>query len=365
MFFDTLESRQMLSATIQSASLKLPHITLPATLVSAKPVTASLKQTKVVATTAAKNKALVSAVIKSEIALLSDVLAGKLKNLKTDLSDLKSKAAKAGGQLQSLLGSTVAVNVGVPTSELGALRGMGGATDHLGNLLGNQKINGGRNGQLSDDVPGGLGIDPTQAEVDAAKKGNTTTATDTTKSKGLFQSIVDFFTSDSTKSAVKTGANDALDVGMEKFGPPGGGEALTILRGPDTVQSVTGDARDLLNGFIAIFQSGDKNPRMPDKNGNTKGGGDPVPSDMSNDTSGFITAAELKDALAKLRAHSEPTADDSGGGSGGKLNTGASGTGKINSQAQYTEPATTTVSISARDLVAVAIRLTSKITVTH
>jgi hypothetical protein len=42
--------------------------------------------------------------------------------------------------------------------------------------------------------------------------------------------------------------------------PPGGGEVMTMLKGPEIVESVTGDSKDLLNGFIAILtgkRSGD------------------------------------------------------------------------------------------------------------
>jgi hypothetical protein len=334
MFFDTLESRYLCSVSIPSAQISIPsNLHLPDTIqvqAQAAPKKAAVSSPAALA----KSKALLNAVLKAEIKLLSNILAGKVKNLKQDLGDLRNKAAKARNHLQGLLGSTVSVNVSVPTNQLAAIRGLAGATDHLGKLIGNpgQQFTGGRTGQVSEDPKGG---------------------------KGIVQSIKDFFSSDETKEAGKDAAETALEVGVEKFGPPGGGEALTLLQGPSFVESVTGDAKDFLNGFIAIFNSGEKDPRMPDRNGNIR---TPLPDDVSNTTSGVITAQDLKGLLARLGSRITPTGEESRGG--GAVNTGANGTGKLGSQATFTDDSvSTTVSISARDLAALAIRLTSKMNV--
>src|SRR4051794_20986330 len=103
MFFDTLESRCMFSAGIPNNPISIPsNLHLPITIHAqtraiAKPSTAASRAA------AAASKALVNAVLTSELNFLSDVFAGKLKNLMFDLSDFQSKAAKAGNQLQSLL----------------------------------------------------------------------------------------------------------------------------------------------------------------------------------------------------------------------------------------------------------------------
>ena len=350
MFFDTLESRQMFSATLHHA-VHIPTKREAAIAISrhSKPIQSVAKAPKVsaaAARVAAQNRALVTAVFDAETRVLEDVITGELKTLVRDVEDVKFKAAKAGGQLQALLGSTVAVGTSLPGNTLEALQGTVGTIDHVSQLLGSplKQLTGDRNSQLSDDPPAASdGSQPTQ------------------QAKGWWQSIVDFFSSDKPKSGVDTGANAGLDAAMEKVGPPAGGEAVTILRAPAFVQSVTGDARDFLNGFIAVVHSGDKDPRMPDANGNLHN--TPTPSDIDNGGSGIITAADIKAIAAKLNAASTPTGDDSKG-NGGALNTGVNGTGNLNSKATFTQDAVSTrVSISARDLASLAVRLTSKITI--
>ncbi|HSI35011.1 MAG: hypothetical protein ACAI43_10290 [Phycisphaerae bacterium] len=74
---------------------------------------------------------------------------------------------------------------------------------------------------------------------------------------------------DKIKDGAKAVVEFLADVVIERFGPPG--PAKNLLDGPGFVEKVTGDSKDLLNGFKAIGQSGDKNPDMPDSDGTKTG----------------------------------------------------------------------------------------------
>ena len=66
---------------------------------------------------------------------------------------------------------------------------------------------------------------------------------------GLVDGIISWVKSLFTKDgAVST----ATDVALEKLGPSGAGEAMTLLRGPELIQKVTGDAADGLRGVQAF-----------------------------------------------------------------------------------------------------------------
>lgn len=62
---------------------------------------------------------------------------------------------------------------------------------------------------------------------------------------GIISWVKSLFTAD---GAVTT----ATDVALEKLGPSGAGEAMTLLRGPELIQKVTGDATDGLRGVQAF-----------------------------------------------------------------------------------------------------------------
>jgi hypothetical protein len=90
--------------------------------------------------------------------------------------------------------------------------------------------------------------------------------------------------------------------------PPGGGEALTILNAPKIVEEVTGDSRDLLNGFKGIFQSGDKNPRLKSSLDQEEDQ-TPVPDAIKNDGEGSDEEAAAKVA-ERRRGIEQPVDED-------------------------------------------------------
>lgn len=60
------------------------------------------------------------------------------------------------------------------------------------------------------------------------------------------------------KQKVSDALDVVVDVVMEKFGPPGGGEAIGLLRGPELVKEVTGDSADLLRGVEGAATGGNQ-----------------------------------------------------------------------------------------------------------
>jgi hypothetical protein len=384
MFFDPLESRCMFSVTIPtSTQLTLANPLagkLPATLTVAPAATTTTTTTTAAvvsaAVTAAQSKDLASAVLNSEINLLSDVFAGRLNNLQTDLGDLKTKVAKAGSQLQNLLGSTVAVNASLPSSQLGALRGLFSTGNPLSNLLGTPQINGDRNSQVSSD-PSDTGLKLVGSTAAAVKVGADMGALPVTAIFGGGGAGAGAVATATGGVAAAAGAGvivgTVIDKGVtaaqgesigQNWGDVYGASYYNATGGGDIIQAVAG----WLSG---LFSSGSSGSGSGSGGGSTGGtSGTPLPDDASNGTSsGIITAADLKGFFAKLNGASQPanTDDTSSGGTGGALNTGASGTGKVNSVAQYSPDSTvsTNVSITARDLATLAVRLTSKITTIH
>jgi hypothetical protein len=372
MFFDLLESRCMFSVTIPSTQLTLANniaSRVPATLTVAPTATPVAKATSP-AVSAAQAKLLTSAVLNSELNLLNDVFAGRLNNLQTDLGDLKTKVAKAGDQLQNLLGSTVAVNASLPSTQLGALRGLFSTGSPLDNLLGTPKVNGDRNSQVSSD-PAETGIKAVASAGTAVKVGADIGALPVSAIFGGGGAGAGAVATAATGVAAAAGAGVIVGTVIDKattavqgesigqnWGDVYGASYYNATGGGDIVQAVAG----WLSG---LFSSGSGSG-----SGNTGGkSGTPTPDDSSNgSSSGMITAADLKNVLAKLSSASQPAnTDDGSGGTGGALNTGASGTGKLNSQAQYAPDSTvsTNVSITARDLASLAIRLTSKAVAVH
>jgi len=81
----------------------------------------------------------------------------------------------------------------------------------------------------------------------------------------------------------ETIAEKALDVLGDETGvsPPGGNEASTILNAPKVVEEVTGDSKDFLNGFKAIFADPWQRDDMPHKFDQPKRGDDGGGSDFS------------------------------------------------------------------------------------
>jgi hypothetical protein len=311
-FFEKLESRQMFAVTLPNSTLAL--LKTPPQLPTIVPAAPAKPVSQAIGADAAASGAIGNVGITREPAVISEAIVARIRVSETQVNELKTSAAKAGGQLQNLLGSATPITTGA-ANQLDSLRNMGGESDRLNSLLGKPQIVGSRNSKVS--------TDPAEE-----KTGNK-----------------------SLKETISDGANTIYDFVVGKFGPPGGGEATTLLRGPGIVQQVTGDAKDLFNGFKAIFQSGDKDPRMPDANGNVK---TPLPPGMESGSSGFITAADLKGALGRVNFNRQPTGEENG--TGGPVNTGATGTGRLDSQAQFVEPRSTTITITHRDIQAIEIR---------
>jgi hypothetical protein len=359
----------MFSITLPVTPLTItPTIKLPATIVTT--TTAVPAQSAV---TSARNNALATAVVNSEINLLNDVFTGKLKNLQIDLGDLKSKVASAGNQLQNLLGSTAAVTASLPSSQLSALRGLFSTGSPLSNLLGSPSINGDRNSQVSSD-PAETGLKAVASTAAAVKVGADMGALPLTAVFGGGGAGAGAVATATGGVAAAAGAGVIVGTAIDQVTTAVQGESIgqnwgdvygasyyNATGGGDIVQAVAGWLSGLFSSGSSSGSSG---------SGSTDGGktGTPLPSDASNDTSGFVTAQELKGAFAKLSAYSQPAnTDDASSGTGGALNTGASGTGKIDSQAQYVNDngVSTNVSITAQDLASLAVRLTSKIIITH
>lgn len=312
MFFENLETRQMFSVTIPSTVLTLPKPPIIASLNVVSTATAATATTK--ATTVNAPTSLVTTPAPTRSTVLKPgataILAGAVQGA-IDPNSLGKSPVGSGTTTMLPGGLTLSQNpfdrpsaadVAGANAFRSALTGLlansamqsllaqyGKSLDQMGNVgsgtdpsarpdflslvmadmqaqtgVGKApgRSPGGIDSRYADDVSGGLGINPTDAEVAAAIKAReakdsgtpapatTTTppaaapsATDTAKSLGA--KILDY----------------AKDVVFEKFGPPG--PWTTILGAPDYVEKVTGDSKDLLNGFKAIFQSGSKNPNMP------------------------------------------------------------------------------------------------------
>jgi hypothetical protein len=100
---------------------------------------------------------------------------------------------------------------------------------------------------------GSLGIDPTPAEIEAAKKGASQDKAEPKKEASTWEKVKEAVTNwwDDNKEDVKDAAVGAtLDAAEEaaKYVPG----AATALQGPSTVEEVTGDATDLLRGAELI-----------------------------------------------------------------------------------------------------------------
>jgi hypothetical protein len=100
---------------------------------------------------------------------------------------------------------------------------------------------------------GSLGIDPTPAEIEAAKKGASQGNTEPKKEASTWEKVKEAVTDwwDDNKEDAKDAAVGAtLDAAEEvaKYVPG----AATALQGPSTVEEVTGDATDILRGAELI-----------------------------------------------------------------------------------------------------------------
>ena len=100
---------------------------------------------------------------------------------------------------------------------------------------------------------GSLGIDPTAAEIEEAKKGAAQSNTEPKKEASTWEKVKEAVTDwwDDNKEDVKDAAVGAtLDASEEVVRYMPG--AATALQGPGTVEEVTGDATDLLRGAELI-----------------------------------------------------------------------------------------------------------------
>jgi hypothetical protein len=372
MFFDTLESRQMYSVSPTSAALSTAHLNTPAQAIQvnlkltqtttsnatgiAKTTTTIKAKTNTVSALQAKK--LVTAVIDAQVRLLNNVLSGKLKNLKQDLSDLQAKVKAAGNHLNGLLGQNVSVSVSAPRGQLNALRGLGKAHDRLGNLLGGNQMKGSRNSQASKDptdslnaVIGFTGAVGTAAVVGAEMGalplsaifggGGAGAAAVGTATGGL-----------AAAAGVGVGVGVVIDTTVTAVQGKSIGDNWADVYGQAYYNATGGDIIGAIGSWLGSLGGG---------NGQQGGNkGTPLPSDVSNDTSGVITAAEIKGILAKLNSRGTPTGEEAT--TGGAINTGASGTGSLGSKATFTQDAVrTSFNVTARDMLSLVVRLTSRV----
>lgn len=311
MFFEDLENRQLFSIGIPSSTLVLPKAPIIPTLtVAAKPVTTA--KSAVTTVTVKAPVSIVTTPAPSQSAVLKPAVTAAIGTMLQGTADPAKFAGNPLGGTQTLPGGlTISLNPNDRPSaaDLGAANGFKSVFDAwvgdaLSSLLsqygkssnplddamksptdptartdfmtqamadlealtgvgGTPSLNvGGIDPRQADgDVAGGVGVNPTDAEVQAAIKARqakdaapaTTTTTTTTPAPATDSAA------DTAKSVGATVLDYLKEVVIEKFGPPG--PATTVLGAPGFVEKVTGDSKDLLNGFVAIFHSGDKDPR--------------------------------------------------------------------------------------------------------
>lgn len=305
MFIEDLEGRQMFSVTLASPIVKPPQLAVIPTLnVSLLPVTTAAKATTAVKSAAATaSLSLVQSAVPSQGAVIKPGANAAIGTVLQGTTDPNKQVGQTGtttlpggivisnnpnsrpsaadlataNAFASMFGSLV-------NDALKALAAQYGKTlaqltdqsvtdptmrqDFMSTVMADLQAQtgtgqvgtvGGIDSRKADgDVPGGLGVNPTDAEVAAYIKAyNQKDQGGTAPATPAKDPNADILNSPEYKAA-KDVSLFGLNMFLEKYGPPG--PWLDLLQAPDVVEQVTGHASDLLNGFIAIFTSGDKNP---------------------------------------------------------------------------------------------------------
>jgi hypothetical protein len=87
---------------------------------------------------------------------------------------------------------------------------------------------------------------------------------------------------------------------------------------------------------------------------------EPVPDDVGSSGSGIVTKGDIKGLEARKNQHSQPTGEESG--SGGHVNTGANGAGKLGSLVQPAgDEVRSAVRVTGEDMRAMQVRINSRI----